>query len=118
MLIDAEAGIEQINRDVTRHVSRVITVLDGSQKSVEMLRLIRDMIVDVPMSVVMNRGTGDKCGQDLPDGVEFLGGIPEDKELRQFDRVGRPLWTLSPGNRALVAVRKIFPRLGFLYESA
>jgi CO dehydrogenase maturation factor len=117
VLIDAEAGIEQINRDVTRRVSRIITVLDGSQKSVETLRLIRDMVADVPMSVVMNRGTGNKCGQDLPDGVEFLGVIPENKELRQFDREGRPLWTLAPANRALVAARKIVPRLGFLDEN-
>jgi CO dehydrogenase maturation factor len=116
VLIDAEAGIEQINRDVTRRVDRIITVLDGSQKSVETLRLIMDMVGPTPISVVANRAaTMDGC--ELPDGVELLGLIPENRTLRQFDRKGRPLWELPHDNRAVVAARQIAQRLEFFTDN-
>jgi CO dehydrogenase maturation factor len=38
VLIDAEAGIEQINRDVTGRVNRVIAVVDASQRCLERCR--------------------------------------------------------------------------------
>jgi CO dehydrogenase maturation factor len=116
VLIDAEAGIEQINRDVTRRVDRIITVLDGSQKSVETLRLIMDIVGPTPISVVANR-VALKDGNLLPESVELLGLIPENRTLRQFDREGRPLWELPPGNRAVVAVRQIAQRLGLFTDN-
>jgi CO dehydrogenase maturation factor len=114
VLIDTEAGIEPINRDITRRVTRVITVLDRSRKSIETSRLIRGMASHVPVSAVMNRGTGLEEPNGLPEDIELLGAVPEDPKIRQFDREGRSLWELPTKNRAVKAVRGIAIRLGLL----
>ena len=110
VLIDAEAGIEQINRDVTSHVNQVIVVVDGSQRSLGTLKMIKEMIKTAEVSVVLNRGTGPIDNEKLA-GVKLLGVIPENEALRQFDREGKPLWQLPPENKALGSVRKIVARL-------
>jgi hypothetical protein len=49
----------------------------------------------------------------LPEGSTLLGSIPENEELRQFDREGRSLWQLPSENAALEAVRNIARSLGW-----
>jgi CO dehydrogenase maturation factor len=105
-LIDAEAGIEQINRDVTGRVTRVVVVVDASQRSMDTLSMIVRMLGASQIKVVANRVSAD-VAIDLPEGVELLGIIPENDELKQFDRAGRPLWDLPANNEAMEAVRKI-----------
>jgi len=112
VLIDAEAGIEQINRQVTRRVSRVVVVTDGSTRSAETLALITQLIDPARITAVANRCDAPPAGP-LPGGVEYLGALPEDDELRQFDREGRPLWELPADNPTLCAARAIARRLGF-----
>jgi len=106
VLIDAEAGIEQINRDVTGRVTRVITVVDGSQRSMATLRMITERFGDLNVASVVNRATE---GTDLnfPNGMRPLGYIPEDDELMRFDREGKSLWLLPENNKAAAAVRAI-----------
>jgi CO dehydrogenase maturation factor len=106
VVIDAEAGIEQINRDVTRRVTQVVVVVDASQRSLETLRMISEMIGASRIAVAANRVSAD-VKLHLPEGLRLLGRIPENEELRQFDREGRSLWQLPPGNAALEAVRNI-----------
>jgi CO dehydrogenase maturation factor len=112
VLIDAEAGIEQINRQVTQRVSRILVVTDGSTRSAETLRVISDMVGKVPVSVIANRST-ESGPAVLPEGAELAGTIPEDDQLRRFDREDRPLWELPPQNPAVGAVRGIAQALGF-----
>jgi len=111
VLIDAEAGIEQINRDVTGRVTRVIAVVDASKRSMDTLGMIVNLVGSSHVSVVANRVSTEVILQ-LPEGVEMLGWIPENDELRQFDREGHPLWELPPENEALTAVRNIVKDLG------
>jgi CO dehydrogenase maturation factor len=103
VLIDAEAGIEQINRDVTRHVTGIICILDGSQRSIDTVRQIVKMVSSTRVSVVANRLSAKEIIQ-LPGDVELLGSIPENEAVRQFDREGRSLWELPADNEAVLAV--------------
>lgn len=106
VLIDAEAGIEQINRDVTGRVTKVIVVVDGSQRSMDTLAMITLMVDRRSIAVVLNRLSPD-VKLDIPDDIEMLGFIPEDEELKAFDRQGMPLWQLPEDNGALGAVRRL-----------
>ena len=110
VLIDAEAGIEQINRDVTGQVTKVIVVVDGSQRSMDTLKMITTMVDKQDVCVVLNRAAGG-IAADIPEGVKLLGDIPEDEEVRSYDRQGKPLWMLPDDNAALKAVRKIASRI-------
>ncbi len=109
VLIDAEAGVEQINREVTRSVSQLVVVTDGSARSNETLKLITELVRNKPIHVIANRCADPPAA--FP-GVNSLGAIPEDDTLRQFDREGRSLWQLPADSPALRTVAGMAPRLG------
>jgi CO dehydrogenase maturation factor len=110
VLIDAEAGLEQINRQVTRRVTRVIAVSDGSKRSAETIAHIAGMIGGDRMAMVANRvPAAPLAGPEA--GVKSLGAIPEDPMVRDFDRAGRSLWELPPDNPALAAAQRIADRI-------
>ncbi|MFH1437678.1 MAG: AAA family ATPase [Pseudomonadota bacterium] len=110
VIIDAEAGLEQIHRQVTRRVSNVVVVMDGSQRSVDVARLIRDIVGKDMVCGVTNR-VSRNAEQRLPEGIELLGSIPEDDMLRRFDAGGRSLWDLPRDNPAMRAAAEIAEKL-------
>ncbi len=110
VLIDAEAGLEQISRQVTRRVTRVLALSDGSARSVQTIDLISQMVDPAIMGVVGNR-VSHVDDLALPAEVEFLGIIPEDDWVRQYDRQGRSLWDLPADNPALTAARSVAAKL-------
>lgn len=112
VLMDAEAGIEQIRRDITEHVTRVIAVVDASKRSLDTLGRIADEVGPSRVAVVANRiPSGERLPGApllaLPDGVAWLGSIPEDDAILRSDRDGRSLWELPPNGPALTAARDI-----------
>jgi CO dehydrogenase maturation factor len=111
VLIDAEAGLEQIQRRVTRNVTRIIAISDGSQRSRDIIDSISEMIGHSKLAVVTNRVQPNT--QNRPISCEFLGSIPESDMLRQFDRDGKSLWELPADNPAYTAIVKISEKLGF-----
>jgi CO dehydrogenase maturation factor len=111
VIIDAEAGLEQIHRKVTRGVSRVLVLSDGSKRSMTVADQIADMAGRSLTAGVYNRA-GRRGLEPFPAGMPCLGAIPEDRTLRRFDRLGRPLWELPDRNPALEAVRMIGRKLG------
>lgn len=112
VVIDAEAGIEQINRQVTRRVSQIIAVIDGSARSIETLKVITQLVDPARTAVVANRCNLSPSELNL-EGVRFLGNLPEDDQLKQFDRDGRSLWELPSDNAAVVAAQNIAVSLGY-----
>lgn len=113
VLIDAEAGIEQINRDVTRDVDHIISIVDGSRQSLQTARLIMDMVDGIPVSVVSNR-LADRDVVNIPEGINILNSVPEDETLKRFNRKGQPLLELPPDNEALQGVRRVARAIGLL----
>lgn len=111
VLIDAEAGIEHISRDVTRSVNRIIVVVDGSRQSIETVKLIMNMNKSAEINIIANRVLAEKAV--LPQGVLFLGAVAENSELSDFNRAGRSLWDLPESNEALISVRNIIQKLYF-----
>ena len=115
VLIDAEAGIEQINRDVTGRVTRVIAVVDGSLRSMDTLKMIAGMVDKQHMAVVINRAPSG-IDLEIPEGVALLGAIPENADLAGFDREGKALWMLPENNEALKSVHSIAAALGISHK--
>ncbi len=111
VIIDAEAGLEQIQRQVTRSVSLVLAISDGSQRSQDTIGYIAEMVGTDRVAAVANRSSGDNL--KLPGNIKLFGEIPEDETLRRFDREGRPLWELPADNPALEAVRNIVGKIVF-----
>lgn len=113
VLIDAEAGVEQLNRQVTRGVSQLVVLLDSSARSLGALELILELRPSgARLSPVLCRVSPD-AAPALPDGLVLAGVIPEDPALRELDRQGRPLWELSresPAARGAAALLEVLLR--------
>jgi CO dehydrogenase maturation factor len=114
IVIDGEAGLEQINRQVVSELDSLIMVSDASARGLQTVGLLRDMIRDREVircyraGVVFNRVSGgrlllEQAAADM--GVQVFGFVPDDPMIAEFDLVGRPLSELPPESAAARAVR-------------
>ncbi len=121
VLIDGEAGIEQINRRVMKTVDHLVLVTDTSARGLNVTRTIAHVARDNravdyrQMGLVVNRARewGEVealCTQtDLP----LVGWVPEDEWIRSFDFQGRALSGLPEESPARAVVDGILETLGF-----
>jgi CO dehydrogenase maturation factor len=113
ILVDGEAGIEQINRQVTQRLDTLMIVSDPSARGMETAAVVKDMVEREKiiecgkMGIVFNRVTGNE--QLLEDsarrlGLPLFGLIPSDPAIAEFDLAGTPILQLptdAPGPRAV-----------------
>jgi len=113
VLLDAEAGVEQIQRQVTRRVSTVLAVTDGSARGAATVRQIATLVDGPEVAVALNR-CAPQAAAALPAELAPRAAIPEDATLAEFDRTGRSLWELPADTPALTAARELAAALGLL----
>lgn len=115
VLVDAEAGVEQINREVMSIVNSIIVLIDGSQRSLHSMELIRkivgDLDINARMGVVMNRSRASDSNEIIDQfaqlGILLAGVIPEDEGLRRSDTLGESIFNLPSDSTTLESVRRI-----------
>ena len=110
VILDAEAGIEQVNRQVVKQVSVPVVVSDGSRRGQQAAGAIAGLLSKYKFGrqrpgLVLNR-TEDLVG-GVPEGLDYWGTIPDDQAVRGFDQQGRSLLELPQDCPALDAVKKI-----------
>lgn len=122
VIIDGEAGIEQVNRRVMEKVTHLVLVADPSAKALHVAQTIQHVarqVVDYRKSgLVINRYRDgrEKEVVRIPEGFQLLGWIPEDDMIRTFDIQGRSILDLS-GSVALDAIEKCLLALGLARTS-
>lgn len=122
LLIDGEAGLEQINRQVSDKLDNLIILTDASNRGRETVEHIRNMAVDEKViqckkiGVVINHipagiNRANVIGRVAELGLPIYGAIPEDVAVTDFDLAGRPLLELPDDSPAIVEVKKIVQQL-------
>jgi CO dehydrogenase maturation factor len=121
VLIDGEAGVEQINRQVMKSVDTVVIVSDISNRGLQTAALIKKVITShkieskyQKLGLVLNRVKGQEAQlqpQVEKTGLDLLGYIPEDPFVTQFDLEGKPLLELPPDSPAYRAVCGLWTRI-------
>ncbi len=110
-LVDAEAGLEQINRDVVGEVDLLLLVSDSSVKAIRVAEAIEKLATRL--------GRARHCGlliNRVPDeatalavhrrtSLPLLGWIPQDREVTRFDAEARPFFDM-PDTPATAAVER------------
>lgn len=99
VVIDGEAGIEQINRRVMEKVNHLVFVSDASKKGIDVVKTIDSVAKELVMydkgGVIINRihniNLADKL--DLGD-LPLLAAIPEDHDIQEFDIQGKSILEL------------------------
>ncbi len=93
-IIDAEAGIEQVNRRVMRSVDAVLLVTDTSLKGLNVAASIGSVLQDAvetkTVKLVANkvRDAAELEALKSHSQIEIFAWIPEDDTVRQFDNQG------------------------------
>ncbi len=114
VLIDCEAGLEQINRMVIETVDILLIVSDISIRSIETADAIRKSANKFTkykkLGIILNRVKGNidyilKKLKDLE--LPLLGEIPEDNNITKFEVMGKSIIDISENSKSYLALKKI-----------
>jgi len=120
VVIDNEAGMEHISRLTTNNIDFLIAVSDPTRRGIQAAARIVDLTEALGLSIgrkllVVNQ---KKEGQEqaimaaVNDyNLDFIGSVPEDPEVQDFDLNGRPTVELGKESIALTAAYQIFEKL-------
>jgi CO dehydrogenase maturation factor len=118
IVIDCEAGLEHLSRRTTRDVDTLLVVSDPTKRGIDtaaaIKRLAEKLLINVQrVYLVVNKVTEDEDVQRvLPElvkssGLELVGMVPDDENVRAYDLVGKPILELPADSKAVVAVKGI-----------
>lgn len=117
VVIDGEAGIEQVNRRVMETVTDLILISDSSKKGIDVIKTIKGVASSLDMYsrdyVVINRVRNEKVLEliDL-EGMKLAGFIPEDDDLELLDIRGESLVKLSKDSVTVKKMAEILAGMG------
>ena len=117
VVIDGEAGIEQVNRRVMEKVTHLILVSDASRKGINVVQTIKevsDSAIDYEKAgLILNRLRSPEEREKLliPPELNCLGWIPEDDTIRSFDIDGRSILEIDD-SPAVAAVENCLRAMG------
>jgi len=122
VVIDGEAGIEQINRRVMAKVSHLILVSDASAKGINVVKTIKkvsDTAIDYEKSgLILNRLRNQNEYEKLiiPAELDCLGWVPEDDTIRSYDIAGRSILEIND-SPTIKSVKNCLSEIGLLVTS-
>ncbi len=119
VVIDGEAGIEQIQRRVMEKVTHLILVTDQSKKGGQVIATIKgvadELISYDKIGCIVNRLTNPEL-KDLIEapGVEILSFIPADSAFAANDIKGQSVMELSADSAMLNGVKEALQKIEIL----
>lgn len=119
VVIDGEAGIEQVNRRVMEKVTHMILVTDPSKKGTQVVQTIKEVADELVMykeiGVVVNRLTNDLQKQYINVGdIPILTYIKEDENLQLSDIKGESVLDLPDNSNIIIGVNETLKALKIL----
>lgn len=121
IVVDNEAGMEHISRLTTNNIDLLLIISDASRRSIQSAERILEITDELSLNIdrklfIVNqanereRETIEKVVKAY-HGLELVGIIPEDTQIRDFDLHGRPTIELESESKALKAAYQIFEKI-------
>ncbi len=119
VVIDGEAGIEQINRRVMEKVTHLLLVSDQSRKGIEIIKTIDNVSKELVMAersgAVLNRILHpETLDEKILDGIELLSVIGADDVLVENDIEGMSSFDLPEDAKILQGAREALTKIGII----
>ncbi|MBR0398300.1 MAG: AAA family ATPase [Eubacterium sp.] len=116
VVIDGEAGIEQINRRVMEKVTHLLCVSDQSRKGLQIVETIRkvadELVLYDEIGLVINRAPlPDRITEDVCGGIPIAAVIGQDDAMTENDIAGRSIFELPPDTPILLGARRALENL-------
>lgn len=119
VVIDGEAGIEQINRRVMEKVTHLLLVTDASKKGIQVISSIKQVADELVMykkvGAIVNR-IPDECVMphiDIRD-IPVLSWIATDPDLLIYDIEGKTVTDLPDDSRVVAGTRQALMKMEIL----
>lgn len=119
VVIDGEAGIEQINRRVMEKVTHLLLVTDASKKGIQVISSIKQVADELVMykkvGTIVNR-IPDECVMphiDIRD-IPVLSWIATDPDLLIYDIEGKTVTDLPDDSRVVAGTRQALMKMEIL----
>ncbi len=119
VVIDGEAGIEQINRRVMEKVTHLVLITDPSRKGTQVIDTIRHVADDLVMydrcGAIINRVTDPALIPYIHiDNTELLATIPADTAHAANDIQGKTVFELPADSPVMTGAKEALEKLDIL----
>lgn len=119
VVIDGEAGIEQINRRVMEKVTHLILITDPSRKGTQVVETIKRVADELVMyercGAIINRVTDPELVSYIQiNGTEVLSIIGADNAHAAADIQGRSVFDLPADSPIMLGAKKSLVKLGII----
>lgn len=121
VVIDGEAGIEQINRRVMEKVTHLILVTDSSKKGTQVIKTIKkvadELVMYEKIGVIVNRIPDISVKQFINTGdIPILSYICSDSELTQYDLTGKNILFMPDDSVIVKGTLEALHEIGIINE--
>ncbi len=119
VVIDGEAGIEQINRRVMEKVTHLLLVSDASKKGTQVISTIKSVADELVMyekiGVIINRLPDESVISYInTNGIPVLSYIQNDSNLAVFDIEGKNITTLPDDSNIVKGVKEALEKIDII----
>ncbi len=118
VVIDGEAGIEQINRRVMEKVTHLFLVTDPSRKGCKVIDTIKGVADELVMydccGVIVNRVREESIPHLQIDCADVLAYIPEDDTLADNDIMGISVFDLPADSPVMKGAEEALTKMGLI----
>lgn len=119
VVIDGEAGIEQVNRRVMEKVTHLLLVSDTSKKGTQVIQTIHDVADELVMyektGAIINRMEDESLKEYIDTGdIPVISYIPADRNLAAFDLTGRDVFDIPKDSEIVKGAERALKAIGVL----
>lgn len=119
VVIDGEAGIEQVNRRVMEKVTHLVLVSDASRKGLQVVQTIHKVADELVMfekaGLIINRMPDMSLKDKLNYGdLKLLACIPDDREMALCDMDGNSVFSLPVESPVYVGTKSALSEIGII----
>ncbi len=117
IVIDNEAGLENLSRRIVHKVDLMIMVADPSMRGIETLERLYELTHEMDieynaLALIINRLRRDKLPDAVKElktttGADYLIGLPDNDEIAEFAEKGENLLMLSNDNTVAAKIDKL-----------
>jgi len=121
MVIDNEAGLENLSRRIVHHINLMLMISDPSVRGIKTAGRITDIMKDVNITadkthLIINRLRNGELPRRLKEEVEarnldLAGILPVSEEITNCDLEGKPIYDIETNTRVYRAIDGIMKKL-------
>lgn len=116
VVIDGEAGIEQVNRRVMEKVTHLLLVSDASRKGLEVVKTIHKVAGELVMfdkaGLIVNRMPDMSLKGCLDTGaLEMIACIPDDKNMTMNDLQGNSVFSIDDSAPVVAGMKEALDKI-------